>query len=115
MIQDIAPHVLNNRFEPSKRPDDSSFIFSFSGNDLLIKDGTLPRKTDIRNVSDEDLVYLFTIDEDKDFFLYRIAVAPENISAGFEYINVRTLRGKGFTKKYAALSIYTALHLLFFG
>ena len=36
MIQDIFPHVLNNRFDPSKRPDGNSIILSFNGNDVLI-------------------------------------------------------------------------------
>lgn len=111
MIQDIYPHVLNNHFEPSKRPDENSLILSFRENDLLIKGETLPHKADFKNVSDEDLVFLFTVDDDKDFFLYRDVIAPENVSEGFEYINVRTLRGKGFAEKYMAFAIYTGLHL----
>ncbi len=111
MIQDIFPHVLNNRFDPSKRADSNSFILSFSENDLLINGEILPKAADLRNVSDEDLVFLFTVDDDKDFFLYRDVIAPENVSAGFEYVNVRTLRGKGFAEKYMAFAIYTGLHL----
>ena len=110
MIQDIYPHKLNNRFDPSKRPDKNSLIFSFSGIDLLINGETLPRIADLKNVTGEDLVFLFTID-DKDFFLYRDVIAPENIPEGFEYINVRTLHGKGFKEKYMAMAIYTGLHL----
>ena len=111
MIQDIYPHRLNNRFDPSKRPDENSFILSFSENDLLIKGEVLPHKADLKNVSDEELVFLFTVDNDKDFFLYRDVVTPENVSEGFEYINVRTLRSKGFAEKYMAFAIYTGLHL----
>ena len=111
MIQDIYPHKLNNRFDPSKRPDENSLIFSFSGIDLLINGETLPRISDLKNVSVDDLVFLFTIDDDKDFFLYRDVIAPENIAEGFEYINVRALRGKGFKDKYMAMAIYTGLHL----
>lgn len=111
MIQDIYPHKLNNRFDPSKRPDENSLIFSFSGLDLLIKGETLPRLSDLKGISAADPVFLFTIDGDKDFFLYRGAVSPENIPEGFEYINVRTLRGKGFAEKYMPLAIYTGLHL----
>lgn len=111
MIQDIYPHVLNNRFDPSKRPSESSLILSFSENDLLIKGETLPQITDLKNVSDSNLVFLFTVDDDKDFFLYRDVIAPENVPEGFEYINVRTLRGKGFAEKYMAFAIYTGLHL----
>ena len=78
MIQDIYPHVLNNRFDPSKRADESSHILSFSGLDLLIKGETLPRLSDLKGVSADDPVFLFTID-DKDFYLYREVIAPENI------------------------------------
>ena len=111
MIQDIYPHVLKNRFEPSKRPDDNSFILSFSENDVLINGEVLPRRADLKNVSDSDPVFLFTVDDDKDFFLFRDAISPENIPEGFEYINVRTLRGKGFAEKYMAFALYTGLHL----
>ena len=111
MIQDIYPHVLKNRFEPSKRPDSSSLILSFSGNDVLIKGEILPRRAELPGISDSDLVFLFTVDDDKDFFLFRDAISPENIPGGFEYINVRTLRGKGFAEKYMAFALYTGLHL----
>ena len=111
MIQDIYPHVLKNRFEPSKRPDSNSIILSFSGNDVLIKGEILPRRADLKSISDGDLVFLFTVDDDKDFFLFRDVIAPENIPDGFEYINIRTLRGKGFAEKYMAFALYTGLHL----
>lgn len=111
MIQDIYPHVLNNHFDPSKRPGENSLILSYSGLDLLIKDETLPRLSDLKGVDAGDLVYLFNVDGDKDFFLLRDVLEPEKVPEGFEYINVRTLRGKGFTEKYMPLSIYTGLHL----
>ncbi|MDO4875800.1 MAG: hypothetical protein Q3987_00300, partial [Oscillospiraceae bacterium] len=109
MIQDIYPHKLNNRFDPSKRPDENSLIFSFSGLDLLIKGETLPRLSDLKGISAADPVFLFSIDGDKNFFLYRGVISPENIPVGFEYINDRTLRGKGFAEKYMPLAIYTVL------
>ena len=111
MIQDIYPHKLNNRFDSSKRPDKDSLILSFSGLDLLIKGETLPHLSDLNGISGSDLVYLFSVDGDKDFYLYREVIAPEDIPEGFEYINVRTLRGKGFAEKYMPLAIYTGLHL----
>ena len=89
MIQDIYPHVLNNHFDPSKRPGENSFILSYSGLDLLIKGETLPRLSDLKSVDPGNLVFLFAIDDDKDFFLLRDVIAPENIP----------------------LAIYTGLHL----
>ena len=106
MIQDIFPHVLNNRFDPSKRSDENSIILSFNGNDVLINGEVLPLRKDI-NVDDGSLVFLFSIDGDKDFFLCREAISLD----GFEYVNVRTLRGRGFTEKYMAFALYTGLHL----
>lgn len=111
MIQDIYPHVLNNRYDPSKRPDENSLILSFSGLDLLIKGETLPRMTDLKGIRGCDLIYLFSVDGDKDFFLYRETLGPEIIPEGFEYVNARTLRSKGFSEKYMPLAIYTGLHL----
>lgn len=111
MIQDIYPHVLNNRFDPSKRPDENSLILSFSGLDLLIKGETLPRMNDLKGIRGCDLIYLFSVDGDKDFFLYRETLGPEIIPEGFEYVNARTLRSKGFSEKYMPLAIYTGLHL----
>ena len=111
MIQDIYPHVLNNRFDPSKRPDENSLILSFSGLDLLIKGETLPRMNDLKGIRGCDLIYLFSVDGDKDFFLYRETLEPEIIPEGFEYVNARTLRSKGFSEKYMPLAIYTGLHL----
>ena len=111
MIQDIYPHVLNNRFDPSKRPDGNSLILSFSGLDLLIKGETLPRMNDLKGIRGCDLIYLFSVDGDKDFFLYRETLGPEIIPEGFEYVNARTLRSKGFSEKYMPLAIYTGLHL----
>ena len=111
MIQDIYPHILNNHFDPSKHPGENSLILSYSGLDLLIKDETLPRLSDLKGIDPGNLVFLFTVDDDKDFFLLRDVIAPENIPEEYEYINVRTLRGKGFAERYMPLVIYTGLHL----
>ena len=111
MIQDIYPHVLHNHFDPSKRPSSQSIVLSFKENDLLINGGTLPRMADFRDAQEHDMVYLFTVDDDKDFYLYRKEPAPENIPVGYEYINVRTLRGSGAVAGYMAFAIYTGLHL----
>lgn len=111
MIQDIYPHVLHNHFDPSKRADAQSIVLSYKGNDLLIQGETLPRMADIGGLEEQDLVFLFAVDDDKEFYLCRKEPAPASIPDGYEYINVRTLRGKGFAESYMAFAIYTGLHL----
>lgn len=111
MIQDIYPHVLHNHFDPSRRPGEQSIFLSFKGNDLLIKGGTLPRMADIRDAGELEPVFLFTVDDDKDYYLCRKEPAPGSIPAGYEYVNVRTIRDRGSAEGYTAFAIYTGLHL----
>ena len=37
MIQDIAPHFLNNHFEPGKKPSPDSPVVCFNGKDVLLR------------------------------------------------------------------------------
>ena len=37
MIQDIAPHFLNNHFEPGKEPSPDSPVVCFNGKDVLLR------------------------------------------------------------------------------
>lgn len=60
MIQDIAPHHFNNRYDSSISPDSSSLIFCFEGENLLLmKDFSLPTGNDVQPANPE---YLFSFD-----------------------------------------------------
>ena len=37
MIQDIAPHFLNNHFEPGKEPSPDSPVVCSAGKDVLLR------------------------------------------------------------------------------
>ena len=37
MIQDIAPHFLDNNFEPGKEPSSDSPVVGFNGKDVLLR------------------------------------------------------------------------------
>lgn len=106
MIQDIFPHVLHNQYDPAKEPDEGSFVLAFDGSDVLIKDETFPSVKDLE--STEGLIYLFSIDDDKDYFL---SLDKPEAPDGFEYVNVRTLRNRELTERYTAFAAYTAVHL----
>lgn len=109
MIQDIYPHVLHNQYDPSRKASPDSIVLSFHANDVLIKGETFPCVKDFANINAGDLIYLFSVDDDKHYFLAReeFDVLPE----GFEYINVRTLRNSGLTEQYIAFVCYTAVQL----
>ncbi|MDD7200783.1 MAG: NAD(+) diphosphatase [Sphaerochaetaceae bacterium] len=59
MIQDIAPHQLDNHWHPCE-PKSGDYLFHFKDKRLLLSpDGSLPRVADIQS----PLTYLFTFDE----------------------------------------------------
>lgn len=126
MIQDIAPHRLDNHFRPGEQPRDDSMVLIFGEkhrNELLVRTGSenleCPEVKDLRKADictdvvgagqkteTEGIKYLLTLDG-KDMFLGRI---PDDSGLpGYEYKNIRVLR-KGSAKKrqriFAALTGY---------
>ena len=71
MIQDIYPHVLHNQYDPSRKASPDSIVLSFHANDVLIKGETFPCVKDFANINAGDLIYLFSVDDDKHYFLAR--------------------------------------------
>lgn len=109
MIQDIYPHVLHNHYDPSRKASSDSIVLSFRENDVLIKGEVFPCVKDFANINADDLIYLFSVDDDKHYFLSREELT--DIPGGFGYINVRALRNSGLTEKYIAFVAYTAVQL----
>lgn len=108
MIQDIFPHILHNQYDPSRKPSSRSIVLAFREGDVLIRGGSFPCVKDLAGISENDLIYLFSIDDDKDYFLLPGEVeAPE----GFEYVNLRAFRDRELTEGYTAFAAYTAVHL----
>ena len=81
MIQDIYPHILHNQYDPSRKASSRSIVLVFREGDVLIRGGSFPCVKDLAGISENDLIYLFSIDDDKDYFLLPgEAEAPEGHS-----------------------------------
>ena len=111
MIQDIYPHKLNNHFFPEKRPDEESIIIVVRENDVLVKGDLFPQRKEVVTLDDK-LTYLFSLDDDKNYFLYDVTNdAAASIPEGYEFVNIRAFRRSGTAKKYRVFVAYTALQL----
>ena len=110
MIQDIYPHKFDNHFLPGQSPAKDDIIFSFSDNNVLCR--IEDEKVIFPHISDllisDDLMYLFSIDEQK-FFLVRNS--PENMPPGFEYHSLRALRKRSAPDRHLIFAAITAGHL----
>lgn len=73
MIQDIAPHIFNNRFiQPDSSPEDYIFYFQDDKLIMLNEDGepNLPQRRDIQNLIEKNReIFLFTLDGKSCFLL----------------------------------------------
>ncbi len=76
MLQEIAPHVYHNEFQNPK-PRETDLVTVFDGRGALLDGGRYPTVTRMRKlgVSDEDLVYLFSIDDTAFFLLWEVTDA----------------------------------------
>lgn len=108
MIQDIYPHRFYNEYHPKKTADDESIILSFEKNNVLIQEDRFPKAKDFDVLDYNKLIYLFSIDEENDYFLCE---QPESIPDGYHYADVKELRNHGEYKKYRMFVAYTAMHL----
>lgn len=106
MIQDIAPHHLDQLWRCCRpRAEDSVYIFH--GRDVLLNgDGELPRYRQLPEEIGAEYRYLFQMEETHYFLLWR----EEPLSLpGFSYRPGRDFRG--LRPMEQALAGFTALHL----
>lgn len=119
MIQDIAPHSLNNAFATAE-PQADSIVFCFKkGNVLVCNEGgekesgeaVLPTVETLQKYcSDimERVVYAFSVD-DVPMFLLPWNDMTEGLPESMEYVNIRSLyKGDGRWRAFASV---TANHL----
>lgn len=109
MIQDIAPHNLDNQFVPDTKPSDDSPVFCFRKNELLIRsdgeDFRLPTYSDFPDKP--DVQYLLSLDG-KGFFLYE----PEVTEWGdYFYTDVRSLKQARLYPQHKVFTSMTAYQL----
>lgn len=116
MIQDIAPHKLDNSFAHEK-PQPESVFFAFQKGNILVKKGadgtpTLPT-LDMLSESFEKIkeraIYVFSVDERPMFLLMSRDLDERVIPGELEYGNLRELYQED--QKWAALAGVTAGHL----
>lgn len=110
MIQDIAPHKLNNQFDPKAQASPSAFVLHFRGGEVLAK----KTETEITflcagECAAKNLIFLFRIDAEEEYYLIDddTFTAPD----GYEYFNLRRLRAEDSLRPEQAFAVYTARHL----
>ncbi|MGI6068851.1 MAG: NAD(+) diphosphatase [Blautia sp.] len=98
MIQDIAPHIYHNEYQP-QAPDLHSYLLVYENGEILLKKEndtlTLPQFRELEGKTEqlyENYVYLFSIDEDR---FYLIPHLDPSLLAGYHFDNIRTLRTAG--------------------
>jgi len=94
MINEIAPHHFNNRFQPRQSMGDNAVVLYYQGNNMLWKilgEGyDLPRKGDLTQILDEKkVIFLFTLD-DTACFLYTGDLDIER--SGFQFKDISFFR-----------------------
>ncbi|MBQ1894491.1 MAG: NAD(+) diphosphatase [Clostridiales bacterium] len=112
MIQDIFPHKLYNHYDPDSKPGADSIVIALRGNDVLISGDLFPMVKDLPEISTDELVYLFSVDDENHYFLLDVDdIGDMKIPEGYEFVNVRKFRSMGFPKKYRVFVAFTALQL----
>ncbi len=108
MIQDIAPHILHNQYRDIQ-PHDNDSVFCFFNEKLLLKqEGNtvmFPEVSDLKSCK-EELIYLFSIDEEHLFLCMEETEIP-----GFEYEDFRKIRRMSPEPRETAYALFTAYHL----
>ena len=108
MIQDIAPHKLNNQYDPLTVPEREDYVLFFDGGRLLMKAGENKELLRAKDFPEScEFVYLFSLDEERFFLLWEENTIPE----GCEFVDVRTLRGESRLPREILYAIFTGKHL----
>ena len=114
MIQDIFPSHLDNHYDPNKKAVSDSLVVSFRNTkELLIRIDNdaakveYPRLSECDGLNVNELVFLFSIDEE-DFFLYEKEIIPPE---GFGYNDIKVLRERQYESQKYVYGAYTAYQL----
>ena len=113
MIQDIAPHKLDNVFHRGMKPMDESLVFHLSGDELLVRtkenEIEFPRVKELSGYAPDSFVYLFTVDGTSCFWL---RAEEKQALPGYIYGSLRSLRSRFFGPQHIFFAAYTALQLI---
>ncbi len=106
MIQDIFPSKLNTEYHPYERTENDALISFNKEGKVLIKSGEKAVFPDRPDISKENTVYLFSVDEERFFLsLDDTEINGEDLS----YYDLRSLR-RTFGGKEVFV-VFTAFHL----
>ena len=104
MIQDIAPHKLNNVYDPSAAPHKGDALVFYRDGGMFVKTGEGQLLFPEAEGGEEGLTFLFRLDE-RAFFL------TDQKPEGYELISMRELRAWGLQPKELVFAAFTAMHL----
>ena len=142
MIQDITPHKLRNEYDPGERPVPGSRIFVFRENkegrgdrEILVKldkekmtldypkFSEIESKESYKKLTDDELVYLFSVDDDN-FFLVDPAkedalskdesieeALGRELADQYSFVPFRELRNAYYNPKEYIYAAFTAYQL----
>ena len=111
MLQDIAPHALNNRYDPEARPEDDDFVLFLSGRRILVSTEAGVRFPSVGMLDASavpTLIYLFSVDDER-YFLLPGDEAPA--LPGFVLTDLKQLREAEPSPKYRVFAAVTGKHL----
>ena len=111
MIQDISPHVLDNRFTDDITPQDEDIVLHFAEDGVLSRDGLFPKVRDFSRLNKESLIYVFSIDEEHCFVLEEDGDRRGDLPEGYVYASLRSIMRKGNMEKFRAFTAFTGLQL----
>ena len=121
MIQDIDSHKMHNEFKPDAQAGPEDLVMAWNGKAFLARadfEGqTLeyPRFAEFKKVSPQELVYLFSIDEDRYFLLRcRKSAEPKDLlhAPGCEaFYTLADLRRSRLEPRLNVFAAFTAYHL----
>ena len=117
MLQDIYPLHLDNHYDPAITPDDNSLVVIYAEKNFLldlneeIGQVAYPRLGELTGVSGEDLVYIFSIGDEKFFIFLGDPGTPGFDKTRFRFTNFASVRNKLFSPKHYVFAAFTALQL----
>lgn len=124
MIQDIYPHKLFNQYDPSAAAVSDDTVLNICNGKILVKTDrfennelVFPKVRDfIIKTTESDICrtgelrYLFSVD-DRKYFLLQGPLEEESRSAGFDYVEDRSMRKEGIGPAENLFAAITGKHL----
>ncbi|MCL2169797.1 MAG: NAD(+) diphosphatase [Defluviitaleaceae bacterium] len=108
MLQDIKPHILNNKYEP-RPPASGDYVLIYHNRQAVLKDDKLPLFCELESkwqINGEDLTYLFCVDGVGFYLVLQEVLETEH----FKFYSIQTFR-KTIKPEWLLFASITAAHL----